>query len=78
MLQSWLDALASGDARAIARAMEQLIDHVGINREQGSDPARPEADLQQFNDAPAGLCFGRVFTIRPKADQQVLRVQRLL
>ena len=38
----------------------------------GSDPAGWEADLEQFNDPPAGLLRGRILPIGPKADQQVL------
>jgi hypothetical protein len=51
---------------------------VGIHCEQSGDSPGAEADVSQFNDAPAGLLFGRVFARGPKTNQQVLRAQSLL
>ena len=55
-----------------------VVDHVGVDRQQRGDASRAEADLEQFNDPPAGLLLGGVFPIGPKADQQVFRAQGLL
>jgi hypothetical protein len=54
-----------------------VIDQMGINCQQGGDPAGAEAHLQERNDPPAGLLLGRVFAIGPKPDQQVFRAQGL-
>ena len=89
-LHHHLDRHAGADRRALPRAGAQpqkpirleaalpVIDHMGINRQQGGHAAGAKADLEQFNNPPAGLLFGRVFTIGPKADQQVLGPQGLL
>lgn len=89
-LHNHLDGHPGADRRVLPRACAQpqkplrleaalpAVDHMGVDRQQGGDPARPEADLQQFNDPPAGLFFGRVFAIGPEADQQVFGTQGLL
>jgi hypothetical protein len=41
------------------------VDQVEINRQQGGNPARSEAHLQELNDPPAGLLLGRIFAIGP-------------
>ncbi len=50
---------------------------MGINRQQGGHAPGAEADLQQFDDAPAGLLFGRILPLGPKAHQQVFGAQGL-
>jgi hypothetical protein len=84
-----LDGDAGADRRALpwtgAQPQEPIhleaalpvIDHMGINRQQGSHASGAKADLEQFDNPPASLFLGGVLTVCPKADQQVFRSQRV-
>ena len=51
-----------------------VVDHGGLDRQECGHPPRAEADLQELNDPPAGLLFGRILVDRSEtggADAQV-------
>jgi hypothetical protein len=53
-----------------------MVDHRRLDGQQFGHAPWPKANLEQCNDAPAGLLLGRILVVGAKPEQQMLGAQR--
>jgi hypothetical protein len=59
------------------KAPVPVVDDGRLDGQELRHTPRAKADLQEFNDPPAGLLLGRILSIRPKPQEQMVGSQGL-